>query len=221
MLTLPGNTYVPSRVYVLLEAGYGGSFIPALSPHGNINRVWTASSADEPAYGDFDRPLEPNPDDVGGEWTSSLLAALDQLLRVDDLAIRAWEFSREYIPINMAGLDSLAFNSAFLNGMSHPASYSHTEHAREGLQEKTIFLARWARSHHDSRGNLEERIALNERTPCVEFFWILEKMARHDALLPPAPEFDLHDGKSAARDLSHSDWWDYCALFWEVFAKSE
>ena len=94
VLTLRGDTYVPGRVYVMPEAGRGGSFIPDLGLHGNISCVRTASAADDPAYADLDPMIDPNPDGCGGEWTSSFPSAMTRLLRGDPLAIRAYRFSR-------------------------------------------------------------------------------------------------------------------------------
>ena len=64
--------------------------------------VWTASMADEPASADLDPMIEPNVEDCGGERTSSFLATPNRLLRDDPLAIRAHEFGREDMPLNMA-----------------------------------------------------------------------------------------------------------------------
>lgn len=217
MLTLPGDTYVPSRVYVMLEAGYGGSFIPALSPHSNINRVWTASAANEPAIADLDPQIDPNPEDSGGEWTSSFLAAMARLLQDNPLAIKAAEFSREYMPLNMAfgSLDSL--NAAILGGLSHPASYLFSDMDPEGLLEDVDYLARWDRAYHLNEGTLDETIALYEHAPCMELLWFLNNMARHDSLPRPLPEFNERIGKGAAKNLAHSDWWEFGDYFWEVF----
>jgi hypothetical protein len=217
MLTLPGDTYVPSRVYVMLEAGYGGSFIPALSPHSNINRVWTASAANEPAIADLDPQTDPNLEDAGGEWTSSFLATMAQLLRDDPLAIQATEFSREYMPLNMA-YDSLGpVNAAMLEDLSHPASYLFSDSDPEGLLEDVAYLARWDRAYHLNEGNLEETIALYEHAPYMELIWFLNNMARHDSLPRPSPEFNERVGKGAAKNLAHSDWWKLCDYFWSIF----
>jgi hypothetical protein len=42
-------------------------------------------------------------------------------------------------------------------------------------------------------------------------------MARHDALGPPTSEFNGRIGKGGAKGLAHSNWWELCDLFWEVF----
>jgi len=217
MLTLPGDTYVPSRVYVMLEAGYGGSFIPALSPHSNINRVWTASAADQPAYGDLDPAADPNPEDAGGEWTSSFLAALEQLLREDPVAIGAYEFGREYMPLNMACRSQETFDAATLSGLSAPADFLFSDGRTEYLLTAVEYLARYDRAHHRVRGNLDERIALNAGEPCLEFLWFLHRTARHDPLPAPTPEFSYRILKGYAKDVAHSDWWEFCDLFWAVF----
>ena len=217
MLTLPGNTYVPSRVYVMLEAGYGGSFLPALSPPSNINRVWTASAADEPAYADLDPLIDPNPEDSGGEWTSSFLATMTHVLDDNPLAIQAYEFSREYMPLNMAVGSSAQVNAAMLSDLSNPANYLFSDSDPEGLLADIEYLARWDRAFHINEGNLEETIARYEDEPCMEVLWFLNNMARHDSLPRPAPEFNERVGKGAAKDLAHSDWWEFCDLFWEIF----
>ena len=217
MLTLPGDTYVPSRVYVLLEAGYGGSFIPDLSPHSNINRVWTASAADRPAYGDLDPSFDPNPQDAGGEWTSSFLAALDRLLKEDPLVIGAYEFGREYVPLNMACRSLESLDAAALSGLSDPTDYLFSEGKTEDLLAAVEYLARYDRAHHRVQGNLDERIARYAEAPCLEFLWFLHNTARHDTLPAPTPEFSYRILKGYAKDVAHSDWWEYCDLFWEVF----
>lgn len=217
MLTFPGDTYVPSRVYVMLEAGYGGSFIPDLSLHGNINRVWTASAADGPAYADLDPTIDPNPEDFGGEWTSSFLATMTRLLREDPLAIRAYEFGREYMPLNMAFGASASLSAAALSGLSDPANYLFSKEDPEGLLAGVEYLARWDRAYHLIEGNLDKTIARYEGSPCLEVLWFLNNMARHDALGAPTSEFNDRIGKGRAKDLAHSDWWELCNLFWEVF----
>ncbi len=217
MLTTPGDTYVPSRVYVLLEAGYGGSFLPDLSPHSNINRVWTASAAAEPAYADLDPLLDPNPEDAGGEWTSSFLGAMDRLLSDDPIAVRATEFGREYVPLNLALRNASPLNAAAVAGLSHPADYLFTDATPDYLLTAIDYLARYDRAHHAVGGNLDEMIALYEDSPCLEFLWFLHRAARHDTLPAPTPAFSYRVLKGYARDVAHSDWWEYCDLFWEVF----
>jgi hypothetical protein len=218
MLTFPGDTYVPSRVYVILETGYGGSFIPDLSPHGNINRVWTASGADQSAYGDLDLPIDPNPEDCGGEWTSSFLATLARLVREDPLAIQAVEFGREYMPLNMALRNAGPLNAAVLGTLSAPADYLFTDATPEYLLTAIDYLARYDRAHHRTQGNLDEIIARYEEAPCLEFVWFLHRTARHDTLPAPTPEFSYRIVKGYAKDVAHSDWWEHCDLFWEIFS---
>jgi len=217
ILTTPGDTYVPSRVYVLLEAGYGGSFLPDLTAHSNINRVWTASAAGEPAYGDLDPDGDPNPEDAGGEWTSSLLAAMERLLAEDAVAARATEYGREYIPLNLAGRELETMDAAVSNGLSAPAGYVLTESMPEYLLTAIEYLARYDHAHHASVPNLEETIAEYEATPCLEFLWFLHRSARHDPIPAPTPEFSYRILKGYARDVAHSDWWEHCDLFWEIF----
>jgi len=106
MLSTPGNTYVPSRVYVYIDSGYGGSFIPELTAHSNIMRVWTASGSGEIAYNDLDPTNDPNPNDVGGEWTSSVVDTLDELLfseeSQDPLSVLSVKMRRYYVALNRA-----------------------------------------------------------------------------------------------------------------------
>ncbi len=219
MLTFPGDTYVPSRVYVVLEAGYGGSFIPDLRLHGNINRVWTASAVNEPAYADLDPAIDPNPEDSGGEWTSSFLATMALLLRDDPIAIQAYEFGREYMPLNMAFRTSDSLNAAVVSRMSDPADYLFSDKDPEDLLAGVEYLARWDRAYHIIQGNLDETIARYEDSPCLEVLWFLNNMARHDSLgAPPKSGFNDRVGKWAAKNLAHSDWWELCDIFWEVFA---
>ncbi|UCF09829.1 MAG: hypothetical protein JSW65_07160 [Candidatus Bipolaricaulota bacterium] len=217
VLTLPGSTYVPSRVYVLLDTGFGGSFVPALSPHGNITRVWTASAADEPAYADVDTPRDPNPHDGGSEWTSSFLAALADLLAQDGYAAESVELGRFYMAINPAMSASAQWNAAEIEGRSRPAHYLITDKDRDALCACVEYLAAWDRELRRSAGTLEETIARHQDDPCGVFFRFLYNMARHDALIPPMGEFHLGSGKSCARDVAHSDWHDLCHLYWEVF----
>ncbi len=221
MLTTPGETYVPSRVYVLLEAGYGGSFLPDLSAHSNINRVWTAAAADEPSYGDTDPDSDPNPNDVGGEWTSSFLAMTDRLLADDPITTRAVEYGREYVPMNRAMRASGADNAAFLEGLSAPADYLLTEERAEYLLTAIEYLARYDRAHHAVAGNLEEIIEQHEGAPCLEFLWFLHRSARHDPLPAPTPAFSYRVLKGYARDVAHSDWWEHCDLFWDTFTSPD
>lgn len=46
---------------------------------------------------------------------------------------------------------------------------------------------------------------------------VRDNMARHDALGPPTSEFNGRIGKGGAKGLAHSNWWELCDLFWEVF----
>jgi len=81
------------------------------------------------------------------------------------------------------------------------------------------YLARWDRAYHITQGNLDETIARYEDSPCLEVLWFLNNMARHDSLgAPPKSEFNDRVGKWAAKNLAHSDWWELCDIFWEVFA---
>ena len=217
MLTLPGDTYVPSRVYVLLESGYGASFIPELSRHSNIYRVWAASADDEPAFSDLDPATDPNPADTGGEWTSSFVATLDRLLETDPLAIAAADSGREYMPLNMSFGESATMNAAVELDWSHPARYLATDTDPERYLAALGFVARWARLYHIQAGTLEETIERYKAAPCEEFLWFLHYTARHDALPTPNLDFNQRTGKQYAKDLANSDWWTVCELFWEIF----
>ena len=219
ILFMPGELYVPSRVYVFLESGFGGSFLPALAPTGNIFRVWTASAANEPASRDVDGPLDPNPGDAGGEWTSSFLAALGSLLQDDVLAIQATAFGREYMPVNMAFDQAGCLNSAVLGGVSHPAGYSAGDENPDELAAGIEYLARWDRAYHLIQGDLEQTVERYADSPCQELLWFLNNMARHDALPEPSREFNGRIGKGYAKDLAAANWWEYCDLFWEILTQ--
>jgi len=217
MLTLPGDTYVPSRVYVFLEAGYSGDFIAELSQHSNINRVWTASGFNEPSFDDLDAGVDPDSEDIGGEWTSSLLATLEQLLGEDPIAMKAYEYGREYIPVNLALSQASSRNAAVLTELSHPDHYLFSDADPDRLPWCVDYLARWDRQHHIVSGNLDEIVSMYEQSPCLEVLWFLNKMARHDALYTPSADFEGRTGKHAAKDLAHSNWWELCDEFWQIF----
>lgn len=148
---------------------------------------------------------------------SSFLAAMTRLLREDPLAIQAYEFGREYMPLNMACRASDAMNAAALSGLSDPADYLFSDEDLEGLLASVEYLARWDRAYYLIEGNLDETIARYEGSPYLEVLWFLNNMARHDALGAPTSEFNGRIGKWAAKNLAHSDWWELCGLFWEVF----
>ena len=82
---------------------------------------------------------------------------------------------------------------------------------------KIDYVARYDRAHHAARGNLEATIARHEATPCLEFLWFLHYAARHDTLPAPTSEFSYRILKGYAKDVAHSDWWEHCDLFWEIF----
>jgi len=168
-------------------------------------------------YADFDPAIDPNPEDSGGEWTSSYVATMVRLLREDPLAIRAYGFGCEYMPLNMACRASDAMNAAALSGLSDPADYLFSDEDPEELLAGVEYLARWDRAYHLIEGNLDETIARYEDAPCLEVLWFLNNMARHHALGPPPSEFNGRIGNGHAKDLAHSDWWEYCDLLWEVF----
>ena len=215
MMAFPGQTYVPSRVYVLLETGYGASFITDLSGQGNVFRVWTASGLDEPSWSDVDTPDDPNPEDAGGEWTSSFLEALAAILSEDPLGGQAAEFGREYMSLNMAYGRSSAANASVLEGQSTPSAYRRV--GAESLLESIRYVARWARLYHIQAGTLDEVIAKHAVSPCIAFLWFLHFTARHDALpVPPSSGLNAREAKQHAKDVANSDWWLYCDLFWEV-----
>ena len=216
ILSMPGDIYVPSRVYVFLESGYGGSFLPVLAPTGNIFRVWAASATDEPASRDVDGHLDPNPEDAGGEWTSSFLSVLESLLQHDALAIQATAFGREYMPVNMAFDQAGPLNCAVLDGASHPAGYSASDDDPDEFLAGIEYLARWDRAYHLLQGDLEQTVERYASSPCQELLWFLNNMARHDALPEPSRDFNARIGKGHAKDLAAADWWEYCDLFWEI-----
>ena len=219
IVSMPGDVYVPSRVYVFLETGYGGSFLPDLASTGNVIRVWSASAAGEPASRDRDGAVDPNPDDVGGEWTSSFLATLEQLLQENDLAMKAAAFGREYMPVNMAFNQAASLHAGVLCGITHPVGHCASEVDPEAFLAGIEYLARWDRAYHTLQGNLEETIDRYANTPCLEMLWFLHNMARHDALPEPSKEFNGRIGKGHAKDTAAGNWWEHCDLFWEVFTQ--
>ncbi len=224
MLSNPGNTYVPSRVYVFIDSSFGGSFIPELTAHSNIMRVWTASGANEIAFNDLDPANDPNPHDTSGEWTSSLVETLDEILfsqhAQDPLAVLAVKLRRYYVTLNRALHVSSAKNAAVINGLSHPADYLFSTADPGYLRECGTFLAQWGRDAHLSRGDLESTIELHRDSRCQPFLRLLNHVGKHNAA-PPSPRYHLWTGKQCARDLSHRDFWDYCDVYWDVFSKGE
>gem|GEM_PF-1303206 len=224
MLSNPGNTYVPSRVYVYIDSGYGGSFIPELTVHSNIMRVWTASGTNEIAYNDLDPANDPNPLDTGGEWTSSLVETLDELLfsdvSQDSLAVSSVNLRRYYVALNRALHVSSAKNAAVINGLSHPEDYLFSAADPDYLCECATFLAQWDRDAHLSSGDLDSTIELYRDNRCEPFLRLLNHVGKHKAS-PPSPKYHLWTGKQCARDLSHSDFWDYCDVYWGVFSEGE
>ena len=219
LVTFPGTTYVPSRTYLLLDVGYGGSFLPLLSPHGNITRAWTASAADEPAFGDLDPSTDPDPGDSGGEWTSSFLRALEAVISEDALAAASVEVGRYYMAINDAMRRAPSWNAAIQHGVSHPSAYLFSDADPEGLRNCTEYLAGWERQRRINDGTWGETLAQFADDPCEALFWFLYNMARHDALLAPSQDYNGRMGKGCAKDVAHSNWRDLCALFWDVFSR--
>jgi len=224
MLSNPGNTYVPSRVYVYIDSCFAGSFIPELTAHSNVMRVWTTSGTNEVAYNDLDPANDPNPHDAGGEWTSSLVETLEELLFLDEsqdpLAVLAVNLRRYYVALNRALLVSSAKNAAVINGLSHPEDYLFSAADPDYLCECATFLAQWDRDAHMSRGRWESTIELHRDNRCEPFLRLLNHVGKHNAA-PPSPKYHLWTGKQCARDLSHSDFWDYCDVYWDVFSEAE
>jgi len=221
MLSTPGNTYVPSRVCVYIDSGYGGSFIPKLAAHSNIMRVWTASGSGEIAYNDLDPTNDPNPNDVGGEWTSSVVDTLDELLfseeSQDPLAVLSVEMRRYYVALNRAFDVAEAKNAALINGLNHPEDYLFSSADPYYLCECVAFLAQWDRDALSSRGKWKLTVELHCDNRCEAFLRILNDVGKHNAA-PPSPKSHLWTGKQCARDLSHSNFWDYCDAYWDIFA---
>ncbi len=224
ILSTPGNVYVPSRIYVYIDSGYGGSFSPELAAHSNIMRVWTASGSDEIAYNDLDPTSDPNPGDVGGEWTSSVVDTLNELLfseeSQDPLAVLSVEMRRYYVALNRAFGIAKAKNAATINGLNHPAEYLFSSTTPDYLCECTAFLAQWHRDALSSRSKWESTVDRYRDNRCEAFLRILNDVAKHNAA-PPSSKYDLWVGKQCARDLSHSDFWDYCDTYWDVFATDD
>ena len=224
MLSTPGNVYVPSRTYVVIDSSFGGSFIPELTEHSNVMRVWTASGTNEIAYNDLDPANDPNPHDTGGEWTSSLVETLDELLfseeSQDPLAVLAVDLRRYYVALNRALHVSSAKNAAVLSGFSHPENYLFSAADPDYLRECATFLAQWDRDAHLSRGDLESTIERHRDNRCEPLLMLLNHVGKHNAA-PPSPKYHLWTGKQCARDLSHSDFWKYCDVYWDVFSEGE
>jgi len=224
ILSNPGNTYVPSRIYVYIDSGYGGSFIPKLTEHSQIMRVWTASGSSEIAYNDLDPANDPNPDDAGGEWTSSLVETLDEFLfseeSPDPLAVLSVEMRRYYVALNRAFDAAESKNAAVINGLSQPEDYLFSSADPDYLCDCTTFLAQWHRDALSSRGKWESTLDRYRDYPCESFLRILNDVAKHNAA-PPSSKYHLWTGKQCARDLSHSDFWDYCNTYWEAFSAAE
>ena len=222
VLSTPDSTYVPSRVYVFIDSGYGGGFIPELAAHSQIMRVRAASAADEIAYNDLDPADDPDPDDAGGEWTSSLVETLDELLSSDGsrdpLAVLSVAMRRYYVALNRAFDVAEAKNAAAINGLCHPADYLFGGADPDYLGDCARFLARWDRDALISRGKWESVVERYRGNRCEAFLRILDEIAKHNAA-PPSSDYHLWTGKQCARDLSHSAFWDYCDTYWDVFTK--
>jgi hypothetical protein len=71
------DDYPDMTFKVILDTCKGGSFVDNLSALPNVAIALTSTSATQSAYGDIDGPLDPNPDDEGGEWTSGFLEDLE------------------------------------------------------------------------------------------------------------------------------------------------
>jgi len=224
MLSNPGNTYVPSRVYVYIDSSFGGSFIPELAAHSNIMRVWSASGSGEIAYNDLDPTNDPNPNDIGGEWTSSVVDTLDELLfseeSQDPLSVLSVKMRRYYVALNRAFDVAEAKNAAVINGRSHPEDYLFGSADPDYLRECVAFLAQWHRDALSSRGKWKSTLKLHCDNRCEAFLRILNEVGKHNAA-PPSPKYHLWTGKQCARDLSHSDFWDYCDAYWDIFAADD
>ena len=128
------GTHPETSFSFLLESCHIGSFIDDLRAQPNVHLVLTATSALFSATGDFDPEYDPNPEDGGSEWTSSLyFGALDRLSDGGWEAICS-EASTMSLPPSVVLLlaafnneddvDSLALDAAYLGNHEFPQASS-------------------------------------------------------------------------------------------------
>ena len=118
---------------ILLESCHIGSFIDDLSALSNVKLVLTATSSLFSAKGDIDPESDPNPEDGGAEWTSSLYFSVCEQLseRWDDIC---YEANRLTVPPsvvllltafnNVGGDDSRDLDAAYIEGLEFPQAWS-------------------------------------------------------------------------------------------------
>jgi hypothetical protein len=116
----------------ILGSCHSGSFINDLSVLSNVGAVETACSSDEGAWPDYDEwgsADDVNPIDVGSEWTSSLIQAMDIITSDSDKmdTIREWaaEFS---VPVTsmlicQAGYGALGYHTVL--GLTTDYDFTH------------------------------------------------------------------------------------------------
>ncbi|MBI4298024.1 MAG: hypothetical protein HY676_05805 [Chloroflexi bacterium] len=109
---------------VVIDSCYSGGFAPTLIDSGKVLVFLSAVSATEVAYGDWDPRKDPNPGDVGGEFSSGLWEDLQLILASPDLQkqIRADflgvpEFVGWLLVASQSALDK---DAATLTGNTHP-----------------------------------------------------------------------------------------------------
>lgn len=128
----PGTTFS-----ILLESCHIGSFIDNLSTLSNVKLVLTATSSLFPAKGDVDTDSDPNPEDSGAEWTSSLYFSVCEQLAPENWDDICYEANRLTVPpsvvllltaFNNAGdSDSRNLDAGYIEGMEFPHVWSPLE----------------------------------------------------------------------------------------------
>jgi len=128
----PGTTFS-----ILLESCHIGSFIDDLSELSNVKLVLTATSSLFPAKGDVDTDSDPNPEDSGAEWTSSMYASVCEQLAPENWDDICYEANRLTVPpsvvllltaFNNAGdSDSRDLDAGYIEGMEFPHAWSPLE----------------------------------------------------------------------------------------------
>lgn len=123
-LNYPTNTHQH-----LVDACHSGSFINDLwVTVPNLVLITTATDLAHSSYGDLDEPNDPNPEDVGGEWSSGFLKGLLQ-----NTVLGSW--LNIEVEANTAGVvpEQILYHRAFqvawendcsrINGLSIPQYY--------------------------------------------------------------------------------------------------
>ncbi|MCS7174581.1 MAG: C13 family peptidase [Pseudothermotoga sp.] len=124
MLSHPEVTFA-----IIIDACHSGSFINDLwVTVPNLVLITTATDLAHSSYGDLDEPNDPNPEDVGGEWSSGFLKGLLQ-----NTVLGSW--LNIEVEANTAGVvpEQILYHRAFqvawendcsrINGLSIPQYY--------------------------------------------------------------------------------------------------